>query len=226
MLTAAGGGTVPAAAELAPAPAVGALDGGRRDARCCESGMPAGAEPMPRTRPPPPLAPAAASGSSKFSVEWPRRPAVGVFATGSCNLGLIGFDSGIFSSRSARNRGCATLVPGGGRLSCAARGRGERCVSEKPPPVRNVGIQPCACPCEKSLANGRLCSMAEKLRPFGTEVLAVPTISHLRHNQDKMDVAESGRITESAGDPLLLETVPIGCVSTRAFVCRIARPQG
>ena len=31
------------------------------------------------------------------------------------------------------------------------------------------------------------------------------------------------RILESGGDPLSLETVPIGCVSTRVFVCRIRR---
>ena len=37
-------------------------------------------------------------------------------------------------------------------------------------------------------------------------------------------VAESSRNQESGGKPLLLETKLNGCASTRAFVCRIARP--
>lgn len=33
--------------------------------------------------------------------------------------------------------------------------------------------------------------------------------------------AESDRSVESEGKPLLLETMPTGCISTRAFVCRV-----
>ena len=50
------------------------------------------------------------------------------------------------SRRSERNLGWP-IWGGGGRLSCVARARGDRCVSAKPPPVRKVGIhsEPAAC---------------------------------------------------------------------------------
>ena len=59
-----------------------------------------------------------------------------------CSFDGTAVGSRSFSKRSARYLGCAVPAAGGGRLSWAARGRGECCVNEKPPPVRKVGVQP------------------------------------------------------------------------------------
>ena len=55
------------------------------------------------------------------------------------------------------NFGPAELAAGGGNDSWVGRGRGEaRCVSAKPPPVRNVGVQ-CGALCSLYIFEGARC---------------------------------------------------------------------